>query len=326
MLLNKKYQPLISVIIPTFNRGYTINKTIKSVINQTYKNLEIIIVDDGSTDDTQKVVKNNNDKRIKYLRHKKNKGGSAARNTGIKHSHGKYIAFLDSDDLFFDNKLEKQFNILNNLSSQYAGICCNTIIKTNFGSFISDINQEKTIKRDLIYKILSMDIKWRAGSTLMIRKNIIKDVGFWDETFPRHQDYEFLIKIIEKYKIFIITEPLVTVTRDITSNPSANTLEKAKNKFLNKFEYQIKNFSQHQQKNIRKKQWLSLCKAFFREKRIGKAFSYLLKALREKSLINPSECIKIFICFIDGTLNKSIYNSLLKLKFRLHKKPYKFKQ
>ncbi len=91
--------PLISVILPTYNRGYIVERAIKSVLNQTYKNLELIIVDDGSTDNTEEIVKSIEDKRIIFLKHKKNKGASSARNTGIKNSKGEYISFIDSDDV-----------------------------------------------------------------------------------------------------------------------------------------------------------------------------------------------------------------------------------
>ena len=88
----------VSVIIPTYNRAHLVGRAIRSVLNQTYQDFEIIVVDDCSTDNTEEIVKGFNDHRIRYMRHDRNRGGSAARNTGIKASQGKYIAFLDSDD------------------------------------------------------------------------------------------------------------------------------------------------------------------------------------------------------------------------------------
>ena len=92
--------PTVSVIIPTYNRAHLVGRAIKSVLNQTYRDFEIIVVDDGSTDNTKDIIKEfqKKDKRIKYIPYEKNKGGSAARNTGIKAAKGEYIAFLDSDD------------------------------------------------------------------------------------------------------------------------------------------------------------------------------------------------------------------------------------
>jgi len=98
----------VSVIIPTYNRAHLVGRAIRSVLNQTYQDFEIIVVDDCSTDNTEEIVKGFNDHRIRYMRHDRNRGGSAARNTGIKASQGKYIAFLDSDDEWLLKKAESR--------------------------------------------------------------------------------------------------------------------------------------------------------------------------------------------------------------------------
>ena len=99
-------EPLVSVIIPTYNRRNTILASVNSVLNQTFKNIELIVVDDCSTDDTISILEQINDKRLKIIRHSKNKGQNAARNTGIKASTGEYIAHHDSDDIWRLNKLK----------------------------------------------------------------------------------------------------------------------------------------------------------------------------------------------------------------------------
>lgn len=100
--------PTVSVVIPTYNRAHLVGRAIQSVLNQTYQDFEIIVVDDGSTDNTEEVVKSFNDPRIRYIRHDQNRGGSAARNTGIKMARGEYIAFQDSDDEWLPEKLESR--------------------------------------------------------------------------------------------------------------------------------------------------------------------------------------------------------------------------
>ena len=102
----------ISVIIPTYNRGESIIDSINSVLKQTYHNLEIIIIDDGSTDNTEFLISNLNDDRIKYVKLNKNKGANFARNEGIKIASGKYITFQDSDDLYHLDKIERQYRNL----------------------------------------------------------------------------------------------------------------------------------------------------------------------------------------------------------------------
>lgn len=118
----------VSVIIPTYNRAHLLGRAIQSVLAQTYEDFEIIVVDDASTDVTEQVVKSFADDRINYIRHQKNKGGSSARNTGIKAAKGEFIAFLDSDDEWVPKKLEKEINRLQTLSNEvgvfYGGFCC----------------------------------------------------------------------------------------------------------------------------------------------------------------------------------------------------------
>ncbi len=108
--------PLVSVILPTYNRGKLVSKSINSVLNQSYNNFELIIVDDGSTDQTEKIINSFNDNRIVYLKHNYNKHASAARNTGIAKSKGEFIAFLDDDDQWLPKKIRKT-NIINSKTS-----------------------------------------------------------------------------------------------------------------------------------------------------------------------------------------------------------------
>jgi glycosyltransferase involved in cell wall biosynthesis len=101
----------ISIIIPSYNREKLIIRSINSILNQTYQNIEVILIDDGSTDNTKKVISQIKDKRFRYIKLRKNKGANVARNIGIQKAIGNYIAFQDSDDFFHSDKLEKQINI-----------------------------------------------------------------------------------------------------------------------------------------------------------------------------------------------------------------------
>lgn len=112
---------LVSIITPTYNCSKFIGATIESVLSQTYKNFEMIIVDDASTDDTESVVKSYKDRRIKYIKLKTNSGPAVARNTAMEEAKGKYMAFLDSDDLWVPSKLEKQIKFIK--KNKYKIIC-----------------------------------------------------------------------------------------------------------------------------------------------------------------------------------------------------------
>ena len=105
--MKSKSNPLVSIIVPTYNRAGVLSRAIRSIFSQTYSNIEIIIVDDASCDDTGNVVESFMDDHIHYIRHDKNQGGSASRNTGIRSAKGSFIAFLDDDDEWLPEKLEK---------------------------------------------------------------------------------------------------------------------------------------------------------------------------------------------------------------------------
>ena len=104
----KSDEPLVSVIVPTYNRAAIVTRALRSILDQTYQNTEILVVDDASSDNTQEVIAGLRDPRIRYLRHDRNRGGSVARNTGIKAARGEYLAFLDSDDEWLADKLRVQ--------------------------------------------------------------------------------------------------------------------------------------------------------------------------------------------------------------------------
>ena len=135
----------ISIIIPTYNRAHLILKSIKSVLNQTYQDIEILVIDDGSTDNTENLITDLNDKRIKYIKLENNQGGSKARNIGIMKASGKYISFQDSDDYYHYNKLETQFKNLKEKNSDFD-FCkiCLFINETNKKIFPT-LKQEKNI-------------------------------------------------------------------------------------------------------------------------------------------------------------------------------------
>lgn len=198
---------LVSVIIPTFNRGWIIERSVRSVLAQTYQNFEIIIVDDGSSDNTFDVVKSFGDIRIRYMRHEKNLGGSAARNTGIKAAKGGYIAFLDSDDEWFPKKLEKQMEVFNNsipdVGVVYAG--WRWILDEN-KKIIQDV---MPIHRGSLYEILLNSDCVGSNSIPLIRTNILRTVGGFDGNLPSRQDWDLWLRIAQHCEFDFVPEILV---------------------------------------------------------------------------------------------------------------------
>ncbi len=198
---------MVSVIIPTYNRKDTIIRAIESVLNQKYKDTEVIIIDDGSVDNTEDIIKSlynyllKKDK-IRYIRIK-HSGVSKARNTGIKNARGEWIAFLDSDDEWLPDKLQKQMQYLD--SSNYL-ICHTDEIWIKDGK---RINQGKKHKKfEGWFFIPSLRMCLISPSSVVIHKDVFKNVGYFDESFKVVEDYELWLRITSRYPVGFLSEKL----------------------------------------------------------------------------------------------------------------------
>ena len=228
----------VSVIIPTYNREKLIAKSIKSVLKQTYKNIEIIVVDDASNDNTMHVVEKIKDKRVKYYRLKKNKGANYARNYGIKHSKGKYITFNDSDDIYDIKKIERQYNNLKSNNSD-MDFCKVRIYENDIFVDKPDNDINKLI---LSGKIVDELCKGNFISTqaIFIKKEIL-DKNMFDDNIPRWQDYDLLLRIVPNIKVSFTNEVLVDLYRqeDSISNKPEKLIETIKMMLLKDYNLNI---------------------------------------------------------------------------------------
>ena len=198
----------ISVIIPTYNRENLIGKSINSVLNQTYQNFEIIVIDDGSKDNTSKVIKQFHDSRIKYIKLTQNKGGSNARNIGIKKAKGKYISFLDSDDLLYPKKLEKQLQNIINKKSNLDFCKIKVIFNSTYHYFYPNKRQEKRILRGKIFDELISYGNFISTQSILVETNFIRNF-FFDINMPRLQDFDVILRMIPIVKISYTRRVLV---------------------------------------------------------------------------------------------------------------------
>jgi len=268
--------PVVSVIIPTYNRVNTIQRAINSVLKQTYKNFELIIVDDGSTDNTENVILRENDDRIVFLKHDTNKGGSAARNTGISHAKGKYIAFLDSDDEWCPEKLKKQVEALDKLQTDdWGGIYCGYYyIKKNGEIKKVEALQRGKLKKELLKKELDIG----ASSTLLFSRTAIEDIGLFDESFERHQDWEFLVRFFGKYGLWSIEQPCVKIFGH--NPPKAEKAVKAREKYLLKYEKEIQDLGISEPQQIYAIHWFEIAKLYASEGNLVGMSKYLKKSFK----------------------------------------------
>ncbi|MDQ7032067.1 MAG: glycosyltransferase family A protein [Desulfonauticus sp.] len=194
---------LVSVIIPTYNRAKFLGQAIESVLKQTYTCLELIVVDDGSTDRTWQIVKHFSDKRIKYF-YQENKGVAWARNWGVKVSRGEFIAFLDSDDFWLPQKLEKQLRFLQ--ETDFLLVQC---LEKWFrrGKFVNQKRKHLMPAGWFWEKALEMCLI--GPSCVLLKRQVLDKVGVFDETFPACEDYELWLRVLLDYPVGLVPEALV---------------------------------------------------------------------------------------------------------------------
>lgn len=213
-------QPKVSVIITTYNRADYLGFAIDSVLSQTFEDFELIIIDDGSTDGTKELVNSYQDERIIY-HYQENRGQNPARNKGMAISNGEYIAHLDSDDMWIPSKLEKQVYILEN-NYNIGLVYCGTQLIDGMHNVIG--TQPIVIHNGKVLDKLLMTNFLYNGSCAIFRKDCLKKVGFFDESFKRMTDWEFYLKFAIYYKFFGINEYLLkyrihneTMSKDFNS-------------------------------------------------------------------------------------------------------------
>ena len=214
--------PKVSVILPTYNRKTLIGKSVQSILDQTYSDFELIIIDDASTDGTWDIINEFSDPRIICLKHVENRGGSAARNTGIDAAKGKYIAFQDSDDIWLPEKLAKQMSVFKN-SPESTGVVYTRCIRWNVEQKLEIPGELPKPKNGDIFKALLPE-NFIVLPSVVLKKECFEKVGLFDETLPRLQDWDLFLRIAKLYEFCYVPEPLVQsfyTENSISSNPKA---------------------------------------------------------------------------------------------------------
>jgi glycosyltransferase involved in cell wall biosynthesis len=198
---------LVSVILPTYNRAHLLERTLESVFEQTYRELELIVVDDGSTDDTPAMLEKTTDSRLRVLRLDANRGAALARNEGIAIARGELFAFIDSDDVWYADKLERQIAALAAASDQ-VGLCvCSREYGRPGERFTVEYRDDELDSGAAVALIAS-------GTGLstpcwLARREALESVGGFDASLPRMQDYECSLRIAERWRLLLMSDVLV---------------------------------------------------------------------------------------------------------------------
>lgn len=225
-------KPIVSVIIPTYGGDDAVIRAVQSVLNQEYEPFEVIVIDDNDPDSEARAQTEQymdqflSDHQVQYIKHEHNKNGSAARNTGFRHSTGEYICLLDDDDLFLPGKIQKQVDFLEGHLEFGACYCWrkqnNQLI---CGEYEGDLSEQ----------LLDLSFTPTTGS-LMIRRECYAALNGFDETYYRHQDFEFLLRFFERFQIGVVREVLLEIVgNEVNNQPRGKKLYQIKKVYFKQF-------------------------------------------------------------------------------------------
>jgi glycosyltransferase involved in cell wall biosynthesis len=261
------HSPLVSIIIPTYNDGHVICDAIDCSLNQTYNNLEIIVVDDGSIDGTDQLLKEKYGSRIKYIR-QENKGPSAARNNGIRHASGEYLQFLDADDLIDLDKINIQIRELQNIPGSSLSYCDYVCCDENDITIVHEKRISPVLQREKPFDDIMM--KWETELSIPMHcfifdATFFKEHGLaFDESLPSNEDWECWMNIFAFHPTVVFIDRVLAYYRRRRDSRCGDRVKMrqgylmAINKQMQKYK---KNKEVFRKLNIRKKQ----IKYFYRD-------------------------------------------------------------
>jgi glycosyltransferase involved in cell wall biosynthesis len=284
---DKDVNPIVSVIVPTYNRKELLKETIHSILSQTFTDFELIIVDNYSDYDIFSHIESFNDSRIRVVQNRNNGIIAKNRNFGINIAKGKYIAFTDDDDLWLPTKLEKCLYYFSNNKSVDM-ICTNEYVFSDKTSMKTNLNLLQEIYKDqhLDFKNLFLEGNIISGSTVVIRKECFNEIGLYDESlkYIYTEDYQLWLRMATKFKIYFVSEPL-GYSRFHHGNLSADANISLICLYYTLFDFKINNpalFSEIKvpaQKRINSVS-ISIIKHYLKNGRLLKSIKWSLKLLR----------------------------------------------
>lgn len=267
--------PLVSVIIPNYNYAQYLREAIESVLSQTYPNIEIIVVDDGSTDGSREIIENYGDRITAIFQ--KNQGVSAARNNGVVGSNGEFAAFLDADDVWLPEKLEKQVGRF--FDNEKIGFvhCSMTLISPD-GEIVGEesAGQEGSVADEFL--LFERGVVVGAASTGVVRREAFDEVGGFDVRLSTAGDWDFCYRVATKYEIAFVPEPL-TLYRVHSSNMHGNISAMEHDMVLG-YEKAFSNGANADRRKCYGNLYRTLAGSYFRA---GKYSSFLRTAMRSLS-------------------------------------------
>jgi glycosyltransferase involved in cell wall biosynthesis len=301
----ESYEREVSILIPAYNCAATIERAIRSALQQTFQDFELVIVDDGSQDATVEMIATIVDPRIKVIRHKKNLGEAEARNTAVRSASGRFVAFLDSDDEWLPEKLSRQMEMVHRGQDE--------IIANVSGFFLID---EFNIRRKEIptqpaswYRHLLMGCGLAPGTTLLVSRAAFGKIGYYDSSLPRYTDWDWLLRFTKLHPLTVTPEPLAVIHRG--SQPRAEVVEAAARQFLELHLQEFQHFGYYGKRAIGKR-YLEVAIYYFLEGDRMEGWAWFWSAIRK----SPWQRVGMYLRILDIMLGTSFVPAIIRFHAR----------
>ncbi|MBO6805981.1 glycosyltransferase family 2 protein [Thalassospira sp.] len=306
--------PEVTVIIPAYNRESLLPRTVNSVLSQDFSDFELLIVDDGSEDLTADVAEQfaSIDPRVRVIRHCRNRGEAAARNTGLENSRGRFIAFLDSDDCWLPGKLTRQWKLLSKAEAEFVAVVTSQIVVAEDGSetrenswhFRHPVNQKNILTRGCALGL---------GGNILMRRQPALDAGKFDTSLKLYVDVDWLCRFLENGKVLTLDEPY-TVYNKAELRPG-KAVKDATDDFIRKNSLIISKYSFLTRCLIRANFNRSISLSYRMQKKTWESTKYSLLAI----VNNPFVPIGNYVEIIDTIFGSDIVNKIRLVKHKYHK-------
>jgi len=276
--------PRVSVIIPTYNREHVLPRAVDSVLNQTFRDFELIIVDDASTDNTAELVAGMDDPRIRYFRHDTNQYAAGARNTGLDAVAGEFVAFLDSDDLWLPHKLEQQLGQLDRLGEDWVAGYTGALVNMKGG--VNERSENRPVHQGDVLReyLLGRFTIWTP--TFIFRSRLLPDVGRFDPDLERGEDVDFYLRVLQQGKLACLSEPAVELFIEVDKG-IADTAAECDRVFLDKNKALIDAEGQYTASYIRSYYAFRQGERYLIEGRVAEGLKEVASAIMMNPLLPP---------------------------------------
>jgi len=295
--------PTVSVIVPCYNRAHLIGRAFESLRRQTYRDFEVVLGDDASTDDTVAVAQKTWHE-IKVARLPVNRGASGARNAAIRASCGRFLAFLDSDDEWLPEKLAVQMDYLQRHPE--VAVCACAYRKQWRDGRSTLVPAPHPVD---LTKVLHSALDFHGASTPVVRREVLDDVGYQDEDLRILEDWDWILRISQQHRIEVLDEPLAIIHENNPSPP--DRMRDSTLIFLAKHDADFRRYGAAHRNRVISQQWENSAFNMFEHGRAFEGVRLILRSLRHAPMRNPASAVLVPLGAIDAIAGTGLARRVL---------------